>query len=140
MNPLITSDPSIRFGKPCIAGTRISVDDIKEVVASGMSQESILAAFPQLKPEHIQAAIDYQGPTFHALFSEQAANQFGSFIYSTPDGREVEVTNVYPSEGAEPMYGWADKVHVGEVKEWLRKGRLGTFPVFYLALGSRRQL
>lgn len=121
-NPLITVDPAVRFGKPCIAGTRISADDIREYLANGMSQEQILAAFPQLKPEHIQAALDYPGLTFHAVFSEQAANTFGSSIYLNPDGKEVEVTNVYSSEEND-NYNWVDKVYVGEVKTWLRQGR-----------------
>jgi uncharacterized protein (DUF433 family) len=60
-NPLITVDPAVRFGKPCIAGTRISVNDIREYLASGMSQDEILADFPDLRPEHIQAALDYPG-------------------------------------------------------------------------------
>ena len=44
--PLITCTPGIRSGKPCISGTRISVGDVLEYLASGMSQEDILADFP----------------------------------------------------------------------------------------------
>ncbi len=53
--PLITCTPGVRSGKACLAGTRITVSDVLEYLASGMSQEEILAEFPDLKPEHIQA-------------------------------------------------------------------------------------
>ena len=55
----ITINPDIRFGKPCIAGTRIAIIDILQWLASGMSHGEILADFPSLKPEHIQAALSF---------------------------------------------------------------------------------
>lgn len=53
----ISIDPSIRFGKPCIKGTRIAISDILQWMASGMSKEEILTDFPSLKEEHIRAAL-----------------------------------------------------------------------------------
>lgn len=55
--PLITCTPGVRSGKPCVAGTRITVSDVLGYLASGMSQEEILADFRDLKPEHIQAIV-----------------------------------------------------------------------------------
>lgn len=55
----ISIDPNIRFGKPCIAGTRISVSDILGWLASDMSYEDILTDFPQLTREHIRAALAF---------------------------------------------------------------------------------
>ncbi|MBX3293348.1 MAG: DUF433 domain-containing protein [Acidobacteria bacterium] len=55
----ISIDPNIRFGKPCIKGTRIAVSDILQWLASGMSEEEILVDFPQLKTEHIRAALAF---------------------------------------------------------------------------------
>lgn len=55
----ISINPSIRFGKPCITGTRISVSDILGWLASDMSYEEILEDFPQLKREHIRAALAF---------------------------------------------------------------------------------
>jgi|APTNR8051073442_1049403.scaffolds.fasta_scaffold27434_2 uncharacterized protein (DUF433 family) len=55
----ININPNIRFGKPCIAGTRISVSDILGWLASDMSYEDILEDFPQLKREHIRAALAF---------------------------------------------------------------------------------
>jgi len=49
----------VRSGKPCVAGTRISVFDVLEYLASGMSQEDIVADFPDLQPEHIHAVLQY---------------------------------------------------------------------------------
>ena len=56
---MITCTPGVRSGKPCLAGTRISVSDVLEYLASGMNQGEILADFPDLKPEHIQAVLRY---------------------------------------------------------------------------------
>ena len=53
----ISIDPAIRFGKPCIKGTRIAISDILQWMASGMSKEEILADVPSLKEEHLQAAL-----------------------------------------------------------------------------------
>ena len=55
----IEINPSIRFGKPCIKGTRISVDDVLGWLASGMSNEEILEDFPQLKKDDILACLAY---------------------------------------------------------------------------------
>jgi uncharacterized protein (DUF433 family) len=57
--PLITCTPGVRSGKPCVAGTRITVADVLEVLASGMSQDEILIDFPDLSPEHIQAVRNF---------------------------------------------------------------------------------
>ena len=55
----ISIDPEIRFGKPCIKGTRISVVDILLWLASGMSNEEILEDFPALEDNHIRAALHF---------------------------------------------------------------------------------
>ena len=57
LNEWIAIDPEIRGGKPCIRGTRITVYDILEYLAGGMSEQEILADFPSLKPEHLRAAL-----------------------------------------------------------------------------------
>jgi len=61
MNELlsISIDPDIRSGKPCIRGTRITVGDILQWLASGMSVAEILDDFPLLKEEHIRAALTF---------------------------------------------------------------------------------
>ena len=56
---LITCTPGVRSGKACVAGTRITVTDVLEYLASGMSQDEILADFPDLRVEHIQAVLRY---------------------------------------------------------------------------------
>lgn len=55
----ISIDPNVCFGKPCIRGTRIWVSLIVENLAEGMSEVAILAAYPQLKPEDVSAALAY---------------------------------------------------------------------------------
>ena len=55
----ISVDPDIRSGKPCIKGTRITVGDILQRLASGMSFADILDDFPLLLEEHIRAALSF---------------------------------------------------------------------------------
>ncbi|HAY35316.1 MAG TPA: DUF433 domain-containing protein [Ignavibacteria bacterium] len=55
----ISIDPNIRFGKPCIRGTRISVYDVFGWFASGMTTEQIIEDFPQLSKEQILACLAY---------------------------------------------------------------------------------
>ena len=52
-------DPEIRFGKPCITGTRIALGDILQWLASGMTYAQILEDYPSLKEEHILAALAF---------------------------------------------------------------------------------
>ncbi|MGK7392430.1 MAG: DUF433 domain-containing protein [Candidatus Cyclobacteriaceae bacterium M2_1C_046] len=55
----ISIDPSVRFGKPCIRGSRIALSDILQWLASGMTEEEILNDYPYLKKEHIKTALFY---------------------------------------------------------------------------------
>jgi uncharacterized protein (DUF433 family) len=55
----ITIEPGKRGGKPCIRGLRITVYDVLDYLASGMSEEQILADFPDLEPEDIRATLAF---------------------------------------------------------------------------------
>jgi uncharacterized protein (DUF433 family) len=55
----ITINPHIRFGKPTITGTRITVAGILQWLASGMTYEEILADYPELTQEHLRAALAF---------------------------------------------------------------------------------
>jgi uncharacterized protein (DUF433 family) len=55
----ITFDSKQRSGKPCIRGLRITVYDILEYLASGMSPEEVLRDFPYLEREDITASLAY---------------------------------------------------------------------------------
>ena len=55
----IALDANIRFGKPCIKGTRVTVKDILEWLSSGMSIPEILEDYPLLKEKHIYAALTF---------------------------------------------------------------------------------
>jgi len=54
---LISINPNIRFGRPCITGTRISVFDVLGWLARGMTHDEIIYDFPELTREDIQAAL-----------------------------------------------------------------------------------
>jgi uncharacterized protein (DUF433 family) len=55
----ITIDPDVRFGKPCIRGHRIAVQDILEWLSTGASQQQILEDYPQLEPDDFLAVYAY---------------------------------------------------------------------------------
>ena len=55
----ITLEPDKRSGQPCIRGTRMTVTDVLEYLASGMSQQEILKEFPALTLKDIQACLGF---------------------------------------------------------------------------------
>ena len=60
-------NPNIRFGRPCIKGTRIAVYDVLSWLASGMSFEQILNDYPELKEEDIKACLAFAADKEHKL-------------------------------------------------------------------------
>ena len=65
----ITLEPDKRSGKPCIRGLRITVYDILEYLASGMTQSEILADFPALEQEDILAVLAFAAERERRLIS-----------------------------------------------------------------------
>lgn len=55
----ITVDPEVCHGKPCIRGLRYPVETLLELMSSGMSAAEILADYPDLTPEDLQACLVY---------------------------------------------------------------------------------
>jgi uncharacterized protein (DUF433 family) len=55
----IVIDQGIRFGKPCIRGTRITVGDILQWLSEGIPVSEILDDYPPLKEIHIKAALTF---------------------------------------------------------------------------------
>jgi uncharacterized protein (DUF433 family) len=51
----ISIDPAVCHGKACIRGTRIMVSVILDNIAAGVDDDAILASYPSLKPEHVNA-------------------------------------------------------------------------------------
>ena len=65
----ITIEPGKRSGKPCIRGMRITVYDILEYLASGMSEEEILDDFPELEKDDIRACLAFAADRERRLVS-----------------------------------------------------------------------
>lgn len=61
----IEIDPRKLQGKPVIRGTRISVEQVLAMIASGISQKEIEVDFPQLTSEDIRAAVQYAAHMVH---------------------------------------------------------------------------
>ena len=64
---IITMNPGIRFGKPCIRGMRITVYDILSWLASGMTSIEILEDYPELTDEDIKATLAYAADREHNI-------------------------------------------------------------------------
>ena len=70
---VITLEPGKRGGKPCIRGLRITVYDVLEYLASGMSEEEILADLPDLSRDDIRACLAFAADRERRLVSIPAA-------------------------------------------------------------------
>jgi len=66
---IITIEPGKRGGKPCIRNLRITVYDVLDYLASGMSMENILADFPDLTKEDILACLAFAADRERRLVS-----------------------------------------------------------------------
>ena len=59
--------PEKRFGRPCIKGTRISVYDVLNWLANGMTKADILADFPELSETQVNACLAFAAEREHGL-------------------------------------------------------------------------
>jgi len=66
---LITIEPGKRGGKPCIRGLRITVYDVLEYLASGMTEAELLTDFPDLTAEDIRACLAFAADRERRLLS-----------------------------------------------------------------------
>jgi len=58
-NKYITINPEVRFGKPCIKGTRIAVEDILNLLKAGYSVDEIPEQYPEITKKDVLAAIEF---------------------------------------------------------------------------------
>ena len=65
---IITIEPGKRSGKPCIRGMRITVQDVLEYLASGMTEAEIIADFSELTSEDIRACLSFAADRERKLF------------------------------------------------------------------------
>lgn len=64
---IIRIRPDVRFGKPCVRETRISVYDVLSWLASGMTPKDIIEDYPELSTEDIQACLAYAADREHRI-------------------------------------------------------------------------
>jgi len=65
----ITLEPDKRGGRPCVRGLRVTVYDVLEMLAEGMSEIEILEDFPELESADIRACLMYAANREHNLYS-----------------------------------------------------------------------
>ncbi|MCC5794485.1 MAG: DUF433 domain-containing protein [Chromatiales bacterium] len=68
----IVLDPEVRFGNPTLRDTLIVVSDVLSCLASGMSEEQILADFPQLQRDDVRACLAFAADRERRLVISQA--------------------------------------------------------------------
>jgi len=69
----IVIDPAIRFGKPCVRGTRITVGEVLGFLAEGGSETELIADFPQLTHEDVLACLGFAAERERRLLALPAA-------------------------------------------------------------------
>jgi len=69
----ISIDPQVRFGKPCVRGTRITVGEVLGGLAGGMTEAELLAEFPQLAHEDLLACFAFAAERERRLLAIPAA-------------------------------------------------------------------
>ena len=69
----ISIDPNVRFGKPCVRGTRITVGDVLGYLASGMTEAEVLADFPALAHEDVLACLAFAAERERRVMAPPAA-------------------------------------------------------------------
>ncbi|MEK7762488.1 MAG: DUF433 domain-containing protein [Nitrospirota bacterium] len=69
----ISIDPAVRFGKPCVRGSRVTVGEVLGHLAGGMSEAELLSSFPQLTHEDVLACLAYAAERERRTLSIPAA-------------------------------------------------------------------
>lgn len=70
---IITIEPGKRGGKPCIRGLRITVYDVLDYLAGGMTEQEILSDFPDLTAEDLKACLGFAADRERRLYRSHAA-------------------------------------------------------------------
>ncbi len=106
--------PGIRSGKPCIVGTRISLRDVLEYLAGGMSEAEILADFPQLWSEHIRAVLAFAsdravttrcvGAAIGGTRSTNVREEWSRRPLANGDGRQIDAWNLHAERIRSPHH------------------------------------
>jgi uncharacterized protein (DUF433 family) len=65
----VTINHAVRFGKPCVRGTRLTVGDVLSYLASGMKENELLKDFPQLTHDDVLACLAYAADRERLLIS-----------------------------------------------------------------------
>ncbi len=69
----ISIDPNVRFGKPCVRGTRLTVGDVLEYLATDASEQDLLRDYPQLTHEDVLACFAFAAARERRVRVEPAA-------------------------------------------------------------------
>jgi uncharacterized protein (DUF433 family) len=92
----IAIDPEIRFGKPCVRGTRITVGDLLAYLASGMTEQQVLADFPQLTSEDIRACLAFAAERERRVVFPPAEQQMLLFDENLAERLVPALADLYP--------------------------------------------
>jgi uncharacterized protein (DUF433 family) len=71
--PRIALDVAVRFGKPCVEGTRIAVEDVLAMLGDGMSHQAIIEDFPELTDADVLACLKFSADQMSRTLIGKAA-------------------------------------------------------------------
>jgi uncharacterized protein (DUF433 family) len=69
----IMVNPSVRFGKPCVRGTRITVGEVLGMLARGLTPEDVVREFPQLVVADVLACLEFAAERERRIIIDPAA-------------------------------------------------------------------
>ena len=69
----ISIDPAVRFGKPCVRGTRLTVGEVLGYLASGMTERELFESFPQLVHDDVLACFAFASERERRIIIDPAA-------------------------------------------------------------------
>ena len=72
---MIETRPGVRSGRPTFVGTRITVYDVLEYLASGMTSDEIVSDFPELTSDHMRAALEFAASLAALRFARRGAGR-----------------------------------------------------------------
>lgn len=115
---IITIEPNKRGGKPCIRGTRITIQDVLENLASGMTEDEVLEKFSNLTQDDIIACLVY-GADGEKISREIENLQFELLIKKTPQERVVLAGKMFMANRAAILDSLPKNLPEKEVKKQL---------------------
>ena len=126
----ITVNPDVRSGKPCIKGTRITVYDVLEYLAGGMSEQEVVADFPDLTSEDVRACLEQGAQGFSDNLADDIDDEAAAVARAT-DATVAALGKVDILVCSAGITGATASVDQYPIDSWLRVVDINLNGLFY---------